>query len=279
MSEKKQTWLTTGDFARLCGVTKHTLFHYDEVGVVKPARTDPNGYRYYSMEQFYAMDIVATLQAAGMSLREIKGYMAVRDPSRFLALLEEKRAELSRAQAKLSRMQRVLQRTAVRTRQGLVADCGEPHLEQCGEEALVATRSHGMEERAQAESCVDHFEYCVRHGMDEELPIGTIIERENLIAGHYDGIDYFFNRLPRKRRCGRLHIKPAGLYAVWNYKGPYEHVGDAYPGLMAFISAQGLQICGHSYERDLISYMATPSPEEYVIRVEIGVARPGAQGG
>ena len=32
--------------ARLCGVTKHTLFHYHQIGVFSPAVTGENGYRY-----------------------------------------------------------------------------------------------------------------------------------------------------------------------------------------------------------------------------------------
>lgn len=34
---KNPQYLTTGEFARLCGVSKHTLFHYDELGVFSPA--------------------------------------------------------------------------------------------------------------------------------------------------------------------------------------------------------------------------------------------------
>ena len=33
---KNPQYLTTGEFARLCGVSKHTLFHYDELGVFSP---------------------------------------------------------------------------------------------------------------------------------------------------------------------------------------------------------------------------------------------------
>ena len=41
---------TTGEFARLCGVSKHTLFHYDEMGVFSPSGRGENGYRYYVSE-------------------------------------------------------------------------------------------------------------------------------------------------------------------------------------------------------------------------------------
>ena len=45
-----QGHFTTGEFARLCGVSKHTLFHYDEMGVFSPSGRGENGYRYYVSE-------------------------------------------------------------------------------------------------------------------------------------------------------------------------------------------------------------------------------------
>ena len=48
MSKK---YLKTGEFASLCGVTKDTLFHYDDIGLLKPARVGENGYRLYGLYQ------------------------------------------------------------------------------------------------------------------------------------------------------------------------------------------------------------------------------------
>lgn len=44
-------YFTTGDFAKLCQVTKHTLFYYDEIKVFCPEYIDEKGYRFYSPNQ------------------------------------------------------------------------------------------------------------------------------------------------------------------------------------------------------------------------------------
>ena len=44
--------LTTGEFAKLCNVTKHTLYHYNDIGILKPDSCDENGYRMYN----YSLD-------------------------------------------------------------------------------------------------------------------------------------------------------------------------------------------------------------------------------
>ena len=43
--------LTTGELAKIMGITKETLFHYDEIGLFRPAIVLPNRYRYYEITQ------------------------------------------------------------------------------------------------------------------------------------------------------------------------------------------------------------------------------------
>ncbi len=63
--------MNTKEFAKLCGVEKRTLFHYDELGILKPAFVRENGYREYRPEQIGRMDMIKLLQASGYTLREI----------------------------------------------------------------------------------------------------------------------------------------------------------------------------------------------------------------
>ncbi len=49
--------LTTGQFAKLCGTQKGTLFFYDSEGLLKPKYVSENGYRRYGAEQFFDFDL------------------------------------------------------------------------------------------------------------------------------------------------------------------------------------------------------------------------------
>ena len=68
--------MNTKEFATLCGVEKRTLFHYDEIGLLKPASIRENGYREYAPNQLYDMDMIKIFQACGYSLAEIKDMFA-----------------------------------------------------------------------------------------------------------------------------------------------------------------------------------------------------------
>ena len=44
--------LSIGSFSRVSGLTVKALRHYDEIGLLEPARVDQwTGYRYYGLEQ------------------------------------------------------------------------------------------------------------------------------------------------------------------------------------------------------------------------------------
>lgn len=62
---------TTGDFARLCDITKKTLFYYDKIDLLKPTRVDENGYRFYTLYQFDIVSAIKLYQTIGLSLKDI----------------------------------------------------------------------------------------------------------------------------------------------------------------------------------------------------------------
>ena len=70
---------STGEFAKLCGVKKQTLFHYDEIGLLKPAQVDERGFRQYAHSQYADFLMISCLKEAGMSLREIAAYLSCDD--------------------------------------------------------------------------------------------------------------------------------------------------------------------------------------------------------
>lgn len=60
------------DFSRFTRVSVKMLRHYDELGLLKPARVDPaTGYRYYSAAQVPRLNRIIALKDLGFSLEQI----------------------------------------------------------------------------------------------------------------------------------------------------------------------------------------------------------------
>ena len=95
--------LTAGEFAKIVGVTKHTLFHYDEIGLFRPEKKGENGYRYYSMAQIEVFDVIYTLKDLDMPLSEIREYLDRRSPGTLLELLDKEQKIVEQKEKRLKR--------------------------------------------------------------------------------------------------------------------------------------------------------------------------------
>jgi len=70
---KYDNFVKISEFAKLGGISRKMLIHYDKVGVLKPEYQDPDTkYRYYSIQQIKTLKMIKTLQFLGVSLSEIK---------------------------------------------------------------------------------------------------------------------------------------------------------------------------------------------------------------
>ena len=274
MQKPNTQYFTTSEFAHICGVTKHTLFHYDEIGILKPEFVGDNNYRYYTMKQFYTFDVISVLKEAGTPLKEIKAYIENQNPTSFVHILKEKKEKLDQEMAKIQRMQKLLDSTITMTKDAMKADYGIPSFEQCGKEYfLVLQLPQSNNDRETLNRIREHFEYCDRQNFYCELPFGCIITEKKLARKDYLIPDYYSNKIDEPFDENRLHIKPAGTYAILFHKGPYEELSLSYEKLREFIEDNQYRICGNAYEKDMLSYLAAENPQEYVIRISIQVGR------
>jgi DNA-binding transcriptional MerR regulator len=68
--------LSIGRFSHLSGLTIKALRHYDELGLLRPARVDDSsGYRYYSLGQVREAEAIRRLRSLEMPLDEIGGLL------------------------------------------------------------------------------------------------------------------------------------------------------------------------------------------------------------
>jgi len=67
--------------ARLSGVTARTLRHYDDIGLLRPARVGANGYRYYEQAELLRLQQILLLRELGVDLPTIAAVVdGARDP-------------------------------------------------------------------------------------------------------------------------------------------------------------------------------------------------------
>jgi DNA-binding transcriptional MerR regulator len=98
--------LTIGRFARLTGLSVGALRHYDELDLLRPARTDPvTSYRSYRRDQLEAGRTIVRMRDLEVPLETIRDYLAADDPAARRRMLAAHRV---RIEARTFRLQRVL---------------------------------------------------------------------------------------------------------------------------------------------------------------------------
>lgn len=272
MPSEYEHYLMTGEFARICGVAKHTLFHYDDIGVLKPEIVDEIGYRYYSIRQLSIFDIIMVLKQVGAPLKEIKGYIENQNTDYFLEILAQKKIRLDEEHKKLRRMQQLLQSAIDTTNYAIHETYAEPRVEKCSEAYLIATNiSQEVGNQKRAQRIYDQYRYCTEHDLFMASAIGFIIGRSNFENGQYDVADSFFCITDGRYDNEFLHVKPAGDYAIIDHKGPRETISVSYEKLKAFIGQNHLNTLGDVYEFELVNSLATGNPENFIVEIAIGV--------
>ena len=102
--------LTVKQLAALSGVTVRTLHHYDEIGLLKPAHTGSNGYRYYGREELLRLQQILFHREFGTPLAEIGPLLDLEAADR-VGVLRRHRERLAAEQARYGRLIETIDRT------------------------------------------------------------------------------------------------------------------------------------------------------------------------
>jgi DNA-binding transcriptional MerR regulator len=106
------------EVARASGVTSRTLRHYHAIGLLAPARTAPNGRRYYEQEQLLQLQQILLLRDLGLRLEVVAEVLAHRSSSDTIQVLAKHKEWLLREQLRLDQLVRTVDRTIESLRKG-----------------------------------------------------------------------------------------------------------------------------------------------------------------
>ncbi len=103
---------TTGEIAKLCGVTIRTVQYYDKRGILNPSELSEGGRRLYSEEDVKRLDIICFLRGLGFNIESISRLMSEDDPGSVIMLLLEQQeqtltAELNECTDRLSKIKQM----------------------------------------------------------------------------------------------------------------------------------------------------------------------------
>lgn len=267
---------TTGEMARLHGISKQTLIFYDKAGVFRPSYQDArNGYRYYTADQLEMLDHILILKDMGLSLNEIREFLSLPDTSSALRVMKRQqealKAQERRLRAALARLNR-----KVETLEELASDkAGQVRFERLDTSFLIVQAVPAPGGPVETDIALKTL---LRRAQESQAPyfyqMGTRISRESLANGRYtQAFEVFFPLLRSLHQEGCTE-KPGGLYARCAHRGPYEETGRTYQRLLASIGEAGYEISGGSYEFCVLDSLTVRNTQDYLTDIQIPLLAP-----
>ena len=89
---------TTGEIAKLCGVTVRTVQYYDKRGLLIPSELTEGGRRLYSEEDVKKLKVICFLRDLGLSIDSISQLLSEDDPAAVISLILDQQAESLRSE-------------------------------------------------------------------------------------------------------------------------------------------------------------------------------------
>lgn len=264
----KKHFLTTGEFASLCGTAKGTLLFYDKEGLLKPKHVSENGYRRYGIEQYFEFEFIAMLKEVGSSLKQIKVHSRRMDGEDFLTFLEERLVAARRELNRLKQQMLMLEDMTEGMREALRFEYDAVTVAQQDEERLEMTLTGASASESQWELIqrfVESSQAYERQEQKPRSPFGFILGLDDVRRG--DRVErYSFHRARRTTPRTRLHVKPKGKWAILAHKGTDETHRQAIAGMLTTIDAAGMTIKSDIYVYDMMSYVIQETGDCYALK-------------
>ncbi|MBQ3611698.1 MAG: MerR family transcriptional regulator [Firmicutes bacterium] len=100
---------TTGEMAKLCGVTVRTVQYYDTRGILVPSELSVGGRRLYTEDDLRMMKMICFLREVGLSIDSINKLLTEEDPGNVISILLDQQEQVLKDEmaASKSKMQKL----------------------------------------------------------------------------------------------------------------------------------------------------------------------------
>ena len=270
----KKKYYKTNEFAALCGVTRHTLYHYEEIGLLCPKMTNENGYRFYTMEQYEKFLLISAFKKLGTPLKEILSYFENQDTDNFLTVLEAKLTETEAERKELKKLCALLSDTIAAMKNLERLEMDTIQITECEEQYFIATpapdSAHRDDDSFVLRQYWEHLQYCSSLDCISHSLAGEMVLYDDIIKGNYLE-SFYISRADRKTADPRLHIRPKGTYAIVYHNGSYDSLYGIYRLLKEQCAARGYVPAGNIYQEDVLDFCADQSADGYVMKISMQV--------
>ena len=261
--------LKIGEFSVLGHVSVRMLRHYEKLGLLEPAATDPfTSYRYYTLDQLPRLNRIIALKELGFSLEQVGDILSINPTAEEMhTLLNERRAILA---AEIEQSSRRLAQVDVRLaqikREGIPLEESEVILKSLPALTVASVRAIVPTVERVSDHCDVHFSRIAAWLGEQGIPAGgrtmnlyhmdeyreTDLDMESAVV-----IDPSFAVRLSEPRAGGVGIRPIAAVpraASLVLRGGFTRIEGGVMTLLRWIAESGFELAGALREVHLFGH-------------------------
>lgn len=268
---KKFGKLTTGQFAKMCGVEKHVLFYYDEIDLFKPEYTSSNGYRYYNYYQYYAFIVINFFKNLGMPLKEIKEYLDNRSSERLLEVLDEREVIIDKEIKRLNEAKAFMRQSREIIKISEKYPPNIPIIISKDIEKLIIGETYA--ENDKRDFIKKYTDFCDKYDIKITNYVGTMYNVKNIENHDYESVNNLYVDYLGFRKHVKTINKEAGDYLTIYHHGSYDTLSDAFDQIISYAKENNYKLDEFIYEKLLVNEIVVHTEEEFIIELSVKILK------
>lgn len=276
MGINKTELFTAGELAALFNISKQALLFYNRHNLLVPEYIAENGYRYYSLKQYFQLEIIVNLRKLDFSINDIKKYLEEKglENLHIAITTQEKKCELEIR--RLQNLKKTLQQAdnvldsikSIQTSQISLGYQEEKYI------LISDDLDDDMLSKDRLMIMMQHNRRAYSKKDFKKRTTGWILNNKKFLDGKYYYTDRCFTEISKPVKNEYFKVKPAGLYLSINFPGTYYSKAERVAEQIKNLAAQNqLEIIGDLYILPLKNYWLASTYQDYLTQVSIEVKK------
>ena len=259
-----QEYFKIGEISRLYGIGVDSLRYYEKIGILKPERSE-SGYRHYSLQDIWKLNIIRDLRELDFSMEQIRSYLDRHSVRTTLDLLQQEQMTID---DKIRYLEKLRENVTERME-------------------TIRTADQGTMDTFFLRTYPERHCYSIPEGYSDEREMDVLTKRlinmdkEHLYVIGSNQIGTAIS-LKEARATGRVRyagvfviddqgekILPGGTYLSVSYRGDYSQSGFWVKKILSYAREQKLRLMGDFLEILWIDIHTTEDVGEYVTELQI----------
>lgn len=263
--------MSTKEFATLAGVSKHTLFHYDDIGLFSPEMKNENNYRYYSIDQLETFDTIRILKDLGMPLKDIKAFMDTRNIQSTIELFNIREKQLDQQIQNLKNIKKYIHDKKENLIESKNIDFSSISIQEYPERYYLISNVEDDLNTSFLKATNKIIQKYTALTNKNDYTVSYIQYMQDIQNHVYDNYQNVVLLFSNKIKSKDMKTFTKGKYVVAYHIGPWQTIQECYERLLEYVKQNHIHIDDQFIEFYRIDNLTSKTENQYVTEINVKI--------